>query len=261
MTEKYDIIGVNYNATRKADPYLFSRLHALLDPNPNGTYLDIGCGTGNYTSEFAKKGYQFIGIDPSSEMLEKAKRQNANISWKMGKAEHIKLPDASVEGIVASLTLHHWQDLMQGFSELHRVLRPEGRIVIFTATPKQMEGYWLNHYFPKMLEDSMVQMPAYDLISSCAAHSNLNIESTEKYFIQPDLQDLFLYSGKHNPKLYFEPGVRSGISSFSSLSNAKEVEEGLITLQQDIASGKIKEIIQKYQNEDGDYLFMTLTKS
>jgi len=117
MTEKYDIIGVNYNATRKADPHLFSRLHALLDPNPNGTYLDIGCGTGNYTTEFAKKGYRFIGIDPSTEMLEKAKKQNTNISWKIGKAEHIELPDASADGIVASLTLHHWQDLVQGFSK------------------------------------------------------------------------------------------------------------------------------------------------
>ncbi len=260
MQEKYDIIGVNYNTTRKADPYLFDRLYKLLSPSLEGTYLDIGCGTGNYTSEFAKKGYQFIGIDPSEEMLTKAKNQNSHSTWKIGKAENIDLPSASIDGIIASLTLHHWQDLIQGFSELNRILKSNGKIIIFTATPKQMKGYWLNHYFPKMLMDSMIQMPAFDRIQSSLETANLKIDSTEKYFIQPDLQDLFLYSGKHNPKLYFDPTVRHGISSFSALSNIREVEQGLKTLEKDILSGEIYKIMKKYENTEGDYLFMTIKK-
>ncbi len=261
MQEKYDIIGVAYNTTRKADPYLFNRLLHLLHPTQQGIYLDIGCGTGNYTSKFAEKGYQFVGIDPSSTMLEKAKKQNTSISWKMGKAENIELPNESIMGIVASLTLHHWKDLDQGFSELNRVLKPGGTIVIFTATPNQMKGYWLNYYFPKMLVDSMNQMPAYTVIESCLKKNKLNIDHTENYSIQPDLQDLFLYSGKHNPKLYLNPKVRQGISSFSSLANAEEVEKGLKILKDDINSGTINTIIKKYENTDGDYLFITVKKS
>ncbi len=261
MQEKYDIIGVDYNVTRKADPYLFSRLFALLNPVAENLYLDIGCGTGNYTSEFAKKGCKFIGIDPSEEMLEKAKIKDNSITWKTGKAEHIDLPSESVDGIIASLTLHHWQDLKKGFSELNRVLKPNGKIVIFTATPKQMKGYWLHHYFPKMLSDSIIQMPGYDYIESSLNANSLKIHSAEKYFIQPDLQDLFLYSGKHNPELYFENKVRHGISSFSSLANAKEVQQGLILLEKDIKSEKIKTIISTYENTDGDYLFITAKKA
>ncbi len=260
MQEKYDSIGVDYNTTRKADPYLFSRLLSLLNPVPNETYVDIGCGTGNYTSEFAKKGYQFIGIDPSREMLEKAKKQHSSISWKIGAAEKIELASESVDGIIASLTLHHWQDLKKGFSELNRILKPKGNIVLFTATPDQMKGYWLNHYFPKMLSDSMIQMPAYDIIESNLKENGLKIDNTEKYFIQPDLNDLFLYSGKHDPKLYLESKVRQGISSFSSLANADEVEKGLKILKEDIASGKITDIIKKYENTDGDYLFIIVKK-
>ncbi|MBQ0734321.1 class I SAM-dependent methyltransferase [Aquimarina celericrescens] len=261
MQEKYDIIGTNYNTTRKADPYLFDKLLKLLSPDFEGTYLDIGCGTGNYTSEFDKKGYWFIGIDPSREMLEKAKNKNSSITWSIGKAERIDLLSESIDGIIASLTLHHWQDLNQGFSELNRILKPKGKIVIFTATPNQMQGYWLNHYFPKMLLDSMTQMPAYDLIESNLEANNLKIEYIEKYFIQPDLQDLFLYSGKHHPKLYLDPNVRDGISSFSSLSNAIEVQKGLTTLQEDIASGEINNIIKKHENTKGDYLFMVIKKN
>jgi len=246
MQEKYDIIGVDYNTTRKADPYLFNRLLSLLNPTTVDKYLDIGCGTGNYTSMFAKEGYQFIGIDPSNQMLEKAKNQNNSIS---------------IDGIIASLTLHHWKNLNQGFSELNRVLKPKGKIVIFTATPKQMKGYWLNQYFPKMLLDSIEQMPSYDTILYHLNKNDLVIDSTEKYYIRPDLQDLFLYSGKHSPQLYLDPKIRRGISSFSSLANAKEVEKGLKTLQKDIASGKIKETMKKYENTDGDYLFMTIRKA
>ncbi|WP_109302417.1 class I SAM-dependent methyltransferase [Aquimarina sp. AU474] len=261
MQEKYDIIGVDYNITRKADPYLFSRLYTLLNPVSGNLYLDIGCGTGNYTSEFSKKGHQFIGIDPSREMLEKAGIKDKTITWKIGKAEHIDLPSESIDGIIASLTLHHWKDLKKGFSELNRILKPNGKIILFTATPKQMKGYWLNYYFPKMLSDSITQMPAYEHIESCLKANSLKIHSTEKYFIQPDLQDLFLYSGKHNPKLYFKNSVRHGISSFSSLANAEEVQQGLVMLEKDIISKKINNIISTYENTDGDYLFITVKKA
>ncbi|MDH7448009.1 class I SAM-dependent methyltransferase [Aquimarina sp. 2201CG14-23] len=258
MHEKYDLIGTNYNTTRKADPYIFSRLLNLLNPSKNGMYLDIGCGTGNYTKEFDKKGYRFIGIDPSLEMLNKAKKGDNKVKWEIGKAETLNLPNNSIDGIVASLTLHHWSSLDKGFASLRKVLRSNGNLIIFTASPKQMQGYWLHHYFPKMLQDSMIQMPSFEEIKTNLNKNGLTIVNTEKYFIKPDLEDLFLYSGKHNPKLYFESKVRHGISSFSSLSNALEVEKGLKSLEKDIASGNINDIIKNYENTDGDYLFLVV---
>ena len=83
MAVKYDNIGTNYNLTRKADKYLTERLLHHLKPTKSGKYLDIGCGTGNYTNELQKNGFQFIGIDPSKQMLEKAKLKNNEIIWKI----------------------------------------------------------------------------------------------------------------------------------------------------------------------------------
>lgn len=260
MAEKYDTIGIGYNTTRKADPYILSRLLLHLNPNPKGTYLDIGCGTGNYTSKLAEKGLQCIGIDPSIAMLTKAKLKNTSVDWKLGKVEKIDLPSASIDGIIASLTLHHWSDLNQGFSELSRVLKPKSNMVIFTATPDQMKGYWLYHYFPKMLEDSMKQMPSLDRIEKTLLTTGMHIKNMEPYEIKPDLQDLFLYSGKHDPKRYFDPKIRHGISSFSSIAHAEEVKKGLQHLENDINSGQIQSIIEAYQNPTGDYLFMTIRK-
>jgi len=65
MKAKYDDIGISYNETRSADPHIAERLLKNLNPKANGLYLDIGCGTGNYTNTFQEKGFNFIGMDPS----------------------------------------------------------------------------------------------------------------------------------------------------------------------------------------------------
>ena len=256
MNAKYDNIGLNYNETRTADPYIAERLLKNLNPKANGLYLDIGCGTGNYTSTFQKKGFHFIGIDPSEKMLETAKLKNHHIDWKLGKVENIPLDSECIDGVIGSLTIHHWDDLEKGFTELFRVLKPNTNIVIFTSSPKQMKGYWLHHYFPKMLEDSIQQMPAFNIIKTTLANSGFSNLETELYNIKPNLKDLFLYCGKQNPKLYLNPTVRQGISSFSSLANKTEVEMGLKKLEIDIENNSIQTIMDAYNNELGDYLFI-----
>ncbi|WP_407557842.1 class I SAM-dependent methyltransferase [Winogradskyella sp. 4-2091] len=260
MSVKYNKIGANYNETRKADLHLTQQFIKHLNPNKDGLYLDIGCGTGNYTDALQKKGFQFIGIDPSIEMLQIAQARNKAINWKIGSAEITGLSNQSVDGIVATLTIHHWANLTRAFSELEYILKPEGKIVIFTSTPQQMSGYWLNHYFPKMLEDSMLQMPSLEIVKEALTRSGLSITNTENYSIKPDLEDQFLYCGKQNPELYFDEQIRHGISSFSALANIKEVENGLISLRHDIDSGKINEIIDSYKNELGDYLYIIAQK-
>ncbi len=230
MEVKYDSIGVDYDLTRKADKYLSERLRHHLNPKAKGLHADIGCGTGNYTNELQKKGFRFIGIDPSIEMLEKAKNKNQQIDWRIGTAEKTDLNDNSVDGVIGCLTIHHWIDLRKGFLELNRVLKANGRIVIFTSTPEQMKGYWLNHYFPKMLGNSIVQMPSLEEVKSTMDYASIEIVKTESYYVKPALQDQFLYCGKEKPELYFIDKVRDGISSFSSLSNRHEVEKGLSRL-------------------------------
>lgn len=256
MEVKYDEIGTDYNLTRKADKLLTEQLLHHLKPTKSGKYLDVGCGTGNYTNELQKNGFEFIGIDPSKRMLEKAKLKNSEVDWRIGSAENTGLPQNVVDGIIASLTIHHWTNLKSGFSELNEVLKPNGRIVIFTSTPKQMKGYWLNHYFPKMLSDSIIQMPTLESVKTAIKNSGIELLGIDKYFIKPDLQDQFLYCRKHNPELYFDDQIRHGISSFSSLANRVEVEQGLSELRKDIDSGKINEIIKSYENDFGDYLYI-----
>lgn len=256
----YDNIGLGYNSTRQADPYITEKLVRLLLPKPNGLYMDIGCGTGNYTIAFANKGYTFYGVEPSEKMLNIAKSRNGKVNWLSGLAENISVGDNMFDGVIATLTIHHWRDINKAFKEIYRVLNDNSKFVIFTSTPQQMKGYWLNHYFPKMLGDSILQMPSFEIIENAAVEAGFVITKTEKYFIPDDLRDHFLYVGKNRPELYFDAEVRKGISSFSALSNAEEVRSGLSRLRDDINMNRFKEIKTRFDNDLGDYLFVVAEK-
>ena len=261
MSAKYNRIGKNYNQTRKADPYLAIRMIHHLQPQTGKNYLDIGCGTGNYTHKISQAGGVFMGVDPSQRMLDAARERHPQIKWQLGTAENLPMEDESVDGVIASLTLHHWEDLEKGFKELQRVLKPEGKIVIFTSTPEQMEGYWRNQYFPQMMKDSCHQMPTEEDVRSAALKGGFALQKREIYEIRPDLQDGFLYVGKHEPQRYLDPQLRKGISSFSALAHQEEVKQGLQDLQKDIESGAIRNVMASFDHQKGDYLFIIAKKS
>jgi ubiquinone/menaquinone biosynthesis C-methylase UbiE len=259
-TEKYDIIGKGYNTTRKADAFMAQRFFEYLSPAKNGSVLDVGCGTGNYAIALHEKGLHITGIDPSAEMLNMAKSKTNKINWHSGKAEQLQFNNQTFDGALACLTIHHWKNLTEGLTELGRVLKTGSPLVIFTSTPQQMEGYWLNHYFPKMLTASIVPMPSYENIESNLNQAGFKITATENYFIREGHEDLFLQAGKHRPEIYLDPNVQKGISSFASFSNTEEKQRGLQQLSEDIKTGKIKQVIADYENTLGDYMFIVAQK-
>lgn len=256
----YDRLGAGYNSYRKHDPFLLSRILDLLDPKPKQKFLDLGCGTGNYTIPLSELGLNLLGIDPSRKMIEAAEARSKKVHWKIGAAENIPSDDQTFHAVLATLTMHHWKNIKKSFQEIHRVLKINGRIVIFTSTPEQMKGYWLNYYFPKMMAKSIMQMPSFYVLKQAATQSGFRISVVKEYFVKDDLEDHFLFVGKNRPELYFNESIRRGISSFSALANKEEVEIGLKRLSTDINSGRFEMINQSYENDWGDYLFIVAEK-
>ena len=62
MAQLYDRIGGGYDVTRRADPIIAGRLAHHLALGSSGNYLDIACGTGNYTSTLAAVGGTWTGV-------------------------------------------------------------------------------------------------------------------------------------------------------------------------------------------------------
>jgi ubiquinone/menaquinone biosynthesis C-methylase UbiE len=256
----YNQIGNTYNITRKADPFLTERIFSHLSPVPAGLYMDIGCGTGNYLKALTGKGLQFYGIDPSENMLEQAKEKNIPATFIHAFSENIPLADNFFDGAIAILTLHHWKNMQKGLQEVNRVLKPKAKLVLFSFTPEQMRGYWLCHYFPKMMERCIPMTPELPEMEQLFNESGFSLVQTEKYFIKDDLQDQFLYSNKHFPERYLSAEIRNNASSFRVFSDPKEIAQGVSALEDDIKSGKINSIIREYENDFGDYLFFVAAK-
>lgn len=261
MKTIYDKIGSGYDTTRKADPFILSQLNRYLEIRDNKNYLDVACGTGNYTSEIAKFGGNWFAFDQSQIMLSEAAQKSKVVQWAKCDVEKTSYESSFFDGAICSLAIHHFPNLSKAFQEISRVLKPGSRLVLFTATPEQMNGYWLNEYFPSMMQASCEQMPALITIENAIKNHGLTIESTHPLFITPELQDFFLYSGKQRPDLYLEKLVRDGISSFRNLCQKKELESGLFLLSRDIETGAINDVIERYENDIGDYLFVVISKS
>lgn len=258
---KYDHIGKSYNSTRSADPHLLDQVKILLGTPDGKQIVEIGCGTGNYTIALKQDGYQIMGVDPSGYMLDMARRNSQAINWLQGSAESIPLETGVVDCVLAFLTVHHWENRQQGFKEIFRILAPGGKLVLFTSTSEQMENYWLNHYFPRMMADSIKQMPSMIELKALLNGANLEMVQTIPYHVENDLKDKFLYAGKHDPEFYLEEPNRQGISSFSDLAYDEEVRKGLETLKTDIETHQIQNIIKTFKGNDGDYLFIEVVKS
>ena len=255
----YDNIGVHYDSTRRADPYLTERLAHHIGLQSGRSYLDIACGTGNYTSVLAAAGGSWHGLDVSMGMLGTARRKDGSLRLVRGDAAAMPFTDRSFDGIVCTMALHHLPHLEPVFSEALRVLRL-GNLVIFASTRDQVATYWLNEYFPVAMAQSTEQMPTTASVLDALEQAGFLVEEVELYEVQPDLQDLFLYAGKHKPEFYLDETVRRGMSTFSTLIDPVELETGCARLRQDVESGHINEVIESYLSDEGDYLFVVASR-
>lgn len=115
-----------------------------LDIQPGHTVADIGCGPGYFTIPIASVAQTVYGVDVSTEMLGllkgKADEQGLrNISMVESAAEHIELPDHSVDRVICSLVLHEVDDLSQTLLEFKRILRTGGKLLLIEWDKKPMD--------------------------------------------------------------------------------------------------------------------------
>ena len=112
---------------------------ALLQPGEH--VLDVGCGTGVVTRLAAERvgpDGSVTGLDLNPGMLAVARSvasPELNITWREASAESMPLPDAGFDVVLCQLSLQFVPDRKAAVSEMHRVLRPGGRLVITVPGP------------------------------------------------------------------------------------------------------------------------------
>ncbi|WP_449284919.1 malonyl-ACP O-methyltransferase BioC [Marinobacter sp. PE14] len=116
--------------------------------DPDLTVLDLGCGTGWFTRKFAdfEQIESLSGLDLSPGMLEQARKKGpGKISWIVGDAEHLPLPDRSVDVIFSNLMIQWCDDPRAVLRECRRILRHGGYLMVSTlldGTLRELQTAW-----------------------------------------------------------------------------------------------------------------------
>jgi SAM-dependent methyltransferase len=110
-------------------------VRVLIDALPPGRALDAGCGTGRHTKYLIERGHQVIGIDASPDMLAHARRELPGADLRAGDLLALPLESTSVDAAVCALALTHFEVLGPPITELARVLRPGGRLILSDLHP------------------------------------------------------------------------------------------------------------------------------
>ena len=114
-------------------------LSELKKYNPNGRLVDVGCGSGNLIVQIAKNfpHLDLKGVDISSEILGLAKKRalennlNEKIEFEIGSVEDLHFQDNSIDFMLSTLSLHHWQEPTRALNEIFRVLKENSTLLIF----------------------------------------------------------------------------------------------------------------------------------
>jgi ubiquinone/menaquinone biosynthesis C-methylase UbiE len=135
----YDNSGIAavYDEARALAPGVLRQwldlLSAQVDPQRMSLIVDLGCGTGRFSEALAEYfGARVIGIDPSQEMLERARRKvtSERVIFEQASAEDLPIPDCTADLVFMSMVFHHFADPAIAAAECRRVLRDGGHVCV-----------------------------------------------------------------------------------------------------------------------------------
>lgn len=100
---------------------------------PGDRVLDVGCGEGQFTTELARMGAQVLGVDVAEEPLRRARLRDPALQLQLvADGEPWELADASFDVVWAGEVIEHVADTAVWLSELRRVLRSGGSLLLST---------------------------------------------------------------------------------------------------------------------------------
>ena len=153
MSDLFKHIASHYDDYRVSHRNFCDYISLRSDINEKSILVDVGCGTGNETlAIFNRFGCKIIGIDPSNEMLDKARVKTSLISWLNAPAEKIPLADHFCNFITAFFSVHYFTNFEKVIREFYRLLKPSGKIFIFTLTHEQLMTIKEYEFFPTLLQ-------------------------------------------------------------------------------------------------------------
>ena len=131
----FDEVATNYDFTNailsggNATLWRFATVKAI-DPQPGERVLDIACGTGTSSSALARSGASVVGLDFSPGMIGEARRKHQSVEFVDGDAMKLPFVSNEFDAVTISFGLRNVSEPKVALSEMFRVLKPGGRLVV-----------------------------------------------------------------------------------------------------------------------------------
>lgn len=232
MEALYDSIGLGYTLQRTTDPCIARQLYSHLEGAE--TILNIGAGTGSYEPD----GASLIALEPSTEMLRQ--RHRDALPAVQGTAESMPFKDKCFSHAMTVLSLHHWKNRRQAFTEISRVTR---ETFIALSWDPHGKPFWLTRdYFPEIYSMDKNTFPGREEFSRY--FDDVKIETVP---IPASCKDGFLAAFWKRPRAYLDATVQTSISSFSKLG---DYSAGINQLERDLGNGTWKKKNQALLEQD-----------
>jgi ubiquinone/menaquinone biosynthesis C-methylase UbiE len=125
--------------------------------------LDIACGEGYGSQMLSRFATKVMGVDISEEAITHATKKYAsgNLEYKIGSCLKIPVPDSSYDLVVSFETIEHVDDHVQMMSEIKRILRPGGLLIISSPNKEiytDAAEYHNEHHVKELYKDEFVAL-------------------------------------------------------------------------------------------------------
>ncbi|KAI9022245.1 S-adenosyl-L-methionine-dependent methyltransferase [Phycomyces nitens] len=126
-----------YSTNASFVPKLGAIILNMLDPKPTEHILDLGCGDGILTASLGDKCASVVGVDYSSDMINRAVRDNKhdNIRYDVVDGHYLsewfdQSNQSAFDAVFSNAALHWLKEPVKVIHGMHHVLKPKGRIVL-----------------------------------------------------------------------------------------------------------------------------------
>ena len=227
--------------------YFAKELVKFANLSQGAAVLDIATGRGAILKEalnaIGPKG-KIVGIDISSNMIEETKRRYnfPNVDLLCMDAENLEFDNESFDYVFCGFALFFFPDLQKALKEIHRVLKPSGKLFISTWGEGTIQDTAFDEIYKKFelnvktLKHDLSNVNEIEKILSAASFKELQIVTRELDHVYPTFEDWFISLWDHAGRAKLEK---------CSLKQLMELQKDLkVILEPHLKSDGLHEILR-----------------
>ncbi len=152
--------------------------------------LDVGCGPGIVTEALAGDGHEIVALDLTPEMVRMARKRCQdsgffNVHYVIGQAEKLPFEEDAFNVVVTRLTIHHFADPGVVCSDVARIIRSKGRLIVADiVSSENADESELHNALEKLRDPSHVRMISSNAMKDLVETTGLEVIQEDQWTMQ-----------------------------------------------------------------------------